>query len=403
MTCTDFNLIMYDHSSKIHKGANHEQRSNCLLTDHGPLPATTFQVVRRSIQRRQPSPKFHMSRSVLLHDFCSTDSQRVSARYRSLPSCSRNKTLSRRPESQSLSKHSGESQRTKRLQNLSRHCSDFNRPGSQAIYQPASCYEPQTGGLRFGFNCHRPMPVAVPMGPAQKTQKRRKDTYSTRSSRQYSSVYPRYRRPEARCTFSRSRNFRGWSLLYHGQGLHRFPAFVSHSPAAIVLCNPGQKQSGIFTLGIPSGQQKQRSSQRLYYSIDRAEKLTVLSRTSKADSLCRYRTGQAIFVLDQQLQSFAVDDCAVVQVPLAGRTVFQMDKTASSNQSLLRHHTQCGQDTGLDSNQCLCSGCDSEKGTRAGGQHVRDLAGFRHYAFRENTHKKPVFCGIKQFFKERFT
>ena len=56
-----------------------------------------------------------------------------------------------------------------------------------------------------------------------------------------------------------------------------------------------------------------------------------------------------------------------------------------------------------DSNQCLCAGCDSEKGTRTGSQHVRNLAGFRCYAFRENTYKKPVFRGFKRFFKERFT
>jgi|GEM_PF-6629130 len=42
MTCIDFNLLVYDNRSGLLQGANHERRSNCILTDHGPLSARRF-------------------------------------------------------------------------------------------------------------------------------------------------------------------------------------------------------------------------------------------------------------------------------------------------------------------------------------------------------------------------
>jgi len=165
----------------------------------------------------------------------------------------------------------------------------------------------------------------------------------------------------------------------------------------------GQKQSGLFTPGIPSGQQEPGSAQRPNHPIDRPEKFGFLSRTFATDSLCRYRTRQAFLLFDQQFQPVTQNDCSLVQVPLANRIVFQMDQAASSDQGLLRHNAQCSQDPGVDRHQRLCAGCYPEKRTRSAGQHVRNTSGFGCYAFRENTRKKPVFCGSQQVFKEPFT
>jgi len=101
-----------------------------------------------------------------------------------------------------------------------------------------------------------------------------------------------------------------------------------------------------------------------------------------------------IFVSDQQLQSVTMDDCKAIQISLADRTVFQMDQTAPSKKSFLRHHTQRRQDSGVDSNKRLCAGYHTEKGTRLRSQHVRDFTGFGCNAFRENTRQKPVSNGF---------
>ena len=303
MTCIDFNLIMYDNGPEQFTGANHEQRSNCYLTDHGLLSPTVFQVTRQSLPRRSSRQDFYLSRSVLLHEFCSTYRSREFTRHRSMSSSRRSKTISCRHESPRVSNHFGQSQRATRLQDLSRHRFDFDRPGS-----PIVC-----------------------------------------------------------------------------------PSF---------LCCSRQKQSGFYTSGFISGGQKPRFAKRLSHSINRPEKLRILSRTVAADSLCRCRTEQT--VPDQQLQSVTLDDCTAVQVSPADRTVFQMDQAAPSDQSLLWHHTQCCQDTGVGRYQRLCAGRYYEKATRLTKQYVRNSTGFGHYAFRENTRKKSVSCGFQQLFKEQY-
>ena len=403
MTCIDFNLIVYDNGSESLLGANHVSRSNCVFADHGLLSAAAFQVLRHSLSRRSSYQKLYLSRSVLLPDFCPTDRPRKSTRYRSLSACRRPQTLSCGDESPRITHDFSQSQRSSRLANLSRPGSDADRPSTPALCSSAAGHESQASRLRAGLHRRRSVFDTVSMGSASATQERRQGPYTTRPAGQYSDVYPHYRRPDARCEFSRPRDLRGRSILYHGQGLHRFSTSVLHSSAAIVLCHTCQKQHGLHPTGILSGGQKPRPAKRPDHSIDRAEKFGLLSRTASANPLCRYRTGQTFPVSDQQFQSVTVDDCTAVQVSLADRTVLQMDQAASSDQSLLRHHTQRRQDAGVDRHQRLCTGRYPEKGTQLGSQHVRNAAGFGCHAFRENTHQKPVLCGFQQLFKERYT
>ena len=297
----------------------------------------------------------------------------------------------------------GQSQRTTRLANLSGYRSDSDRPGTPSLCQSTTGYESQTSGLRTGFHRGRSVSDSVSMGTASPAQKCRQGAYATGSARQYSGVYPHYRRSDARCAFSRPCPVRGRSLLYHGQGLHRFSASVPYSSTAGILRDTGQKQHGLHPSSILSGGQKPRFTKRSSHSFDRPQKLGALSRTTAANPLRRCRTEQAVSVSDQQFQTVTVDHCPAVQVSLADRTVLQMDQTAPSYQSLLRDHTQRRQDTGVDRYQRLCAGRYPEKGTRPGRQHVRDSAGCGRHAFRENTRQKPVSGGFQQLFKERYT
>ena len=111
--------------------------------------------------------------------------------------------------------------------------------------------ESQASGLRTGFHRCRFVPDTVSMGSASSAQKCRQSPHATRSARQHSGVYPHYRRSDARCAFSRPCDIRGWSLLYHGQRVHRFSTSVPHSSTAIVLRYAGQKQHGLIPVGHP--------------------------------------------------------------------------------------------------------------------------------------------------------
>ena len=52
-------------------------------------------------------------------------------------------------------------------------------------------------------------------------------------------------------------------------------------------------------------------------------------------------------VFDEQHCTAALDDCRVIQEPMAGRAVLQVDQAASSHQEIPRHQRKCGEDSNL--------------------------------------------------------
>jgi hypothetical protein len=59
------------------------------------------------------------------------------------------------------------------------------------------------------------------------------------------------------------------------------------------------------------------------------------------------RVGQDAVDFDQQHDVAALDYCCVVQKPLAGRIVLQMDQAAPAHQAISGHQRERGQDTNL--------------------------------------------------------
>ena len=163
---------------------------------------------------------------------------------------------------------SGQSQRDTRLANLPRHRADPHRSGPQALRPSTPGHESQASRLRPRFHSRGPVPDAVSVGTASTSQKCCEDPYATGPANQHSGVYPHYRRSGARYSFSRSCDFRARSLLYHGQGLHRFSSSVSCPSAAVLLCHTVQKQPGLCSYRFASGGQDPRSSLRSDYPSD---------------------------------------------------------------------------------------------------------------------------------------
>ena len=91
-----------------------------------------------------------------------------------------------------------------------------------------------------------------------------------------------------------------------------------------------------------------------------------LSGKTPPHSLLRFKEQENACVSYQQLRTAGYTDCRFVSLPLAGRTVFQMDQAASQNQSFLWHHRKCRQDPDLDRHLCLCSRGYREKNLESG-------------------------------------
>ena len=62
----------------------------------------------------------------------------------------------------------------------------------------------------------------------------------------------------------------------------------------------------------------------------------------------RCRARQGLGLPDQQLRVACADHRPTLPLPLAGRTIFQVDQTASSDQAVLRHLRERGQNTNMD-------------------------------------------------------
>ena len=63
---------------------------------------------------------------------------------------------------------------------------------------------------------------------------------------------------------------------------------------------------------------------------------------------------------------------------------FQMDQTASADQSALRHERECGEDANLDCATSVCVGSHRAQTAGAGIQLVSNPTNSQPHAFREN-------------------
>jgi len=71
-------------------------------------------------------------------------------------------------------------------------------------------------------------------------------------------------------------------------------------------------------------------------------------------------------------------------MPLAGRTVFQMDQAAPSDQSVFWHIRERRQNTDMDCGISLCAGGYHKKASQTGIEPLHNSTDFERNAFRES-------------------
>ena len=73
-----------------------------------------------------------------------------------------------------------------------------------------------------------------------------------------------------------------------------------------------------------------------------------VSRKTQTHQISRCGNQQNAGFSDKQFFITGIDHYPVIQKPLEGGTILQMDQTTPSNQIVLRHHRECRQNSGLD-------------------------------------------------------
>jgi len=132
----------------------------------------------------------------------------------------------------------------------------------------------------------------------------------------------------------------------------RLRRFTQHSAFFVTRA----KRNLDFTRRAPQGRQGDRPAQRSNHRPGGREVVATASRTLAARGVLRCRQRPAVRLSDEQLRAASAHHPGPVHVPLAGRTVLQVDQAASANQSFLRHEHQRGEDASPDRHQRVRAG-----------------------------------------------
>src|SRR5665213_1064580 len=369
----------------------HEYRPQRFRPGHVLVPNISLSAKRIALPWQSSHANIFLLRSISLYGLCTADLSRWLARYRNLFAHVRPETLSRRMPRNRFTQHIGRGQRTSRLAHLFRLGSGPDCQSSPLIRQGRFRRGTQEHGLRFRFDHDRSVHVHFPLGAFPQTQSRRQTSHPDRFARVDPLLHPNYRRKSPRCQYVGRSPHRSRSLLSDRPRLHRFPTPLHAGQALGFLRDSRQAQYGFPRFGIQTGRQNHGSAFRPIHSADRPTRVQGLSRRVAPHWLHRSHHAQALDFSHQQFRSSCTDDPKTLQVPLASRTLFQMDQAIPAHQSVLRHQRERGQDTNLDRHLGLRLDCDHQKRTRALAELGRNSASFEHLAFRENRAFSTVF------------
>lgn len=155
---------------------------------------------------------------------------------------------------------------------------------------------------------------------------------------------------------------------------------ISQASAFFVIRAKSQVSEGLF----PYGGQDDWPDLRSIRDAHRFLSSQRLSGQAAQGEVSRCRNRQNTGISDQQLHSASNDHYRVVPMPLAGRTVLQMDQAKPANQDLLRNFGKRSQSPNLDCRFDLRTRCHHEEAAQSRDQSLHNSTGFKRNHFRTN-------------------
>lgn len=383
--------------SLIRRTTANGQQTNSFCANPRLYSKASIQNLRQSLRRQLSSQIFLMFRSISDDGFRSTNIPRKPKRYRNLLKSFGRKTLSLRLPWKSFPEQFSTRQREKRLANISRLCTGFDRKSQATLHQRRLWNNIRKHSLCFGRNRDRSMPVAVSMGSTSQAQKCSKAPHANGPERLHTHVCTHYKRCCAR-NRSLSRYAPGTlGHLRHGQRLHRFCNIIPFFKEQLLLCYPSKKECSLLSQVFSSNRQEHWLKKRPDNKIDWPKNFRTLSDTTEANQFSRRRSESNFRVSDQQLSVGRIDNLPALQTALADRTFLQVDQTTLANKVVLRHFDQRCQDPGLDCDQCLRAYSDYQKRAEVGAFATRNTPNSKYPTFRENLAKTSTYGKLLYF------
>src|SRR5579859_1545404 len=371
----------------------HEFGKNHFRAVDGFCSRARVSPLRRALSRQSQGHEFFLLGPVFVHGLCTTDVPQKFARYRNLFAHAGRKTVSPGHPRPRLAQHAGGCQRDARLAHLRRPGTCAHRSSTCAVCRRT--FRRGVGGnrLRAGLHDHRFVSFAVSLGALPALERGCEDAYAARSARQHSFVYRCFSRQNPRNSYPRSVAPGTRRALSDGPRLSRFHAPL-HADARLGFFHPSLPER--FRLPAPRvscGRRGHGSALRSNHSAEKFYSRTWLPRSVAAYLLCRFPNRKTPHLFDQQFSVPGSDRRATLQMPLADRTVLQVDQTTSAHRKVLWSFRERRQNANLDGYLGLLAVGGGQTTPAAGAQSVLHFANSQCQPVREN----PTVAGTYQF------
>lgn len=356
----------------------------------------------KELQRQLQSEDVFVLGSVSVHGICTTDLSREPSGYRGMSALDREQALSYGHTRDGIEKYHCSCKRESRLSDIRGFCTEddsystkplwwrFIRSGAGADSICVRCDDNRF--VSFGFS----------MGAISETQGSGKTTYSFGFTGIDPNNNPDNAWENTRCQYTGLPQFRADGDIYNGSWIYGFSATLPDTWSRSVLCHKSQAQSEFSTVVFKSGGQvcgRHGGSDNHNSGLLHPQRL---SGKTAADKIPGFGNRQDTGVSDQQLCASGADNSATVQMPVADRIIFQMDKTTPANQGVLRHFRECGQDADMDCDISICARSDNQEAAELAPQPLHNSTDFKRNSFRENAGFTGVPCRSLQKHKYLF-
>ena len=128
-----------------------------------------------------------------------------------------------------------------------------------------------------------------------------------------------------------------------------------------------------------------RNPLRSDYCAHRHQLEERLSSAVATSQILRQQKQQDFQLSDQQFYHSSTDGSRPLSLPLAGRTVLQVDQAAPENQIIFRNIRERGEESDMDCRLNLCAGGHHQKAAQSQNRTLRNITDFGPNTFRENT------------------
>src|SRR6266536_144526 len=364
----DSPVLCHSLSRSNSKEKTREPRTNRICPTHQLLFSQRIQPLRRALRRQQEYAHILLLGPVADNVIRTTDLSREPSRHRSLSGCPTQQALSLRAQRTSEALLACRCQRTTGLENLCRFRAHADRHCSPALRRHRPRLGAQCNSLCAGCHDYRSVSFDVPLGDIQEGQGCYQTSHNDRDSQLYPSVYRYNSRQSSRRECARHPHSRARLIPGNGSRLSRFRSSLRPPSGAILLRHPSQKQSSVPASVLSFRGQVQRREKRPDWHLDWPTNFHFVSRSIAPRDLLFGRDGQALCLSDQQFFSSSTHHRQSLPLSLANRTLFQMDQTASTNQTFLRHFGKQREDSDLDWGLCICAHRDHQKAARPQAQ-----------------------------------